>query len=166
MTHQRKIGKAYKSPSTGQPCDAAQYIAEVVCIRKSETKNTGNLGYKFWNKAHKDEYQGQIVAARRLMKEFGEKTVISFLTSPKGSNIYSLGFFTPLPFVKKAIAKYKVQFDKEQAKIARQQEEVKEIPEITNLNPAKPFVAKQNLFSKLKSLENLNGEEENKSNKN
>lgn len=164
MTHQRKIGKAYKSPSTGQPCDAAQYIAEVVCTRKSEIKNTGNLGYKFWNKAHKDEYKGQIVAARRLMKEFGEKTVISFLTSPKGNNIYSLGCFTPLDFVKKAIAKYKVQFDKEQAKIAKQQQETKETADIINPNPAKPFAVKQNLFSKLKTLESMNGEEENKSN--
>lgn len=162
MTHQRKKGKAYKSPSTGQACDAAQYIAEVVCTRKSEKKNTGNLGYKFWNKSHKDEYQGQIVAARRLMKEFGEKTVISFLTSPKGNNIYSLGFFTPLPFVKQAIAKFKVQFDKEQAKIDAQLESAEAKPEIIDTYPTKPFAKQKNLFSKIQSMEkDTNGEKDN-----
>jgi hypothetical protein len=164
MTQQRRKGKAYKSPSTGQACDAAQYIAEVVCTRKSEKKNTGNLGYKFWNKSHKDEYQGQIVAARRLMKEFGEKTVISFLTSSKGNNIYSLGFFTPLPFVKNAIAKFKVQFDKEQAKIDAQQKQSEPRQEVLDIQPIKPFAKKNNLFSKIKSMEkNDNAQKDNNS---
>jgi hypothetical protein len=157
MAPQRNKKKPYKSPSTGQPCDAAQYVAELMCIRKSEKQNTGNLGYKFWNKSHKDSYQGQIVAAKRLMKEFGEKTVISFINSPKGKNIYSLGFFTPLDFVTEAIKKYKVIFDKEQDKIVEQQEDEK--PIIIDKAPAKPFSGKRNMLSRIKSLEKKDGEE-------
>lgn len=157
MIHKRSKGKPYKSPSTGQACDAAQYVAELMCIRKSEKQNIGNLGYKFWNKSHKDSYKGQIVAAKRLMKEFGEKTVISFINSPKGKNIYSLGFFTPLDFVTEAIAKYKISFDKEQSKIPEQQEEEK--PIIIDKAPPKPFSTKKNILSKIKILEQKNGEE-------
>lgn len=157
MTPQRNKEKPYKSPSTGQPCDAAQYVAELMCIRKSEKQNTGNLGYKFWNKSQKDSYQGQIVATKKLMKEFGEKTVISFINSPKGKNIYSLGFFTPLDFVIKAIKKYKITFDKQQTKITEQQEEEK--PIIIDRTPAKPFSNKRSMLSRIKSLEKNNGEE-------
>lgn len=160
MTHQRKQNKPYKSPSTGQACDAAQYIAELMLVRKSEINNSGNLGYKFWNKSHKDSYQGQVVAARRLIKEYGEKLIISFVNSDYGKNIYSLGFFTPLDFVVKAIQRYKPLFDKQQEKLSQKiEQEPAHQPIITSKEPPKPFAKKNTLFSKLKSLEKKNGQE-------
>ena len=42
-----------QSLSTGKPCTAAQYIAEIVCTRKSEKDNKGSLAFKFWSNSHK-----------------------------------------------------------------------------------------------------------------
>ena len=60
--------------------------------------------FLFWNKKQKRSYQGQIVAARKLIKEFGEDALIKYINSPRGKNTYSLGFFNPRPFVKKEVA--------------------------------------------------------------
>ena len=84
--------KKYKSSSTGEPCTAAQYIAEIVCIRKKERENTGSLAFKFWNNAFKKEYQTQIRVANKLIKKFSEKALLKYLNSDKGRNVYSLGF--------------------------------------------------------------------------
>ena len=161
MNQKRKTGKAYKSPSTGQSCDCAQYLAELMLIRRSERENVGNLGYKFWNEAHKDSYKGQVVAARRLIKKFGEKLLLSFINSKGGQGIFSLGFFAPLDFVVLAIEKHRPLFEKEQSKLEQQildthitKVEENKAPEV----PYKKFVTKKNIFSKIKSLEKKNGE--------
>lgn len=162
MAQQRKQGKAYKSPSTGQACDAAQYVAELMLTRKSEMNNSGKLGYKFWNKSHKESYQGQVVAVRRLIKDFGEKLIISFVNSEQGKRIYSVGFFKPLDFVVEAIKKYKPIFDKQQEKLARNIEQAQpEKPIITSTESPKPFAKKSNLFSRIKTLEQTNDNEKN-----
>ncbi len=92
MTHQNSKTKKYKSLSTGQPCSGAQYAAELVCTRKRERENCGSLEFKFWNKSQKDEYQTQIRVASKLIKKYSEKSLIKYLNSPSGKNIYSLGF--------------------------------------------------------------------------
>jgi hypothetical protein len=161
MDQQRKIGKAYKSPSTGQACDAAQYVAELMLTRKSEINNSGKLGYKFWNKAHKDSYQGQVVAVRRLIKQFGEKLIVSFVNSDQGKKIYSFGFFKPLDFVVEAINRYKPIFDKQQEKLAQNIEQLPAAePIITSKEAAKPFAKKNSLFSRIKTLEQKNDEKD------
>jgi hypothetical protein len=82
----------YKSCSTGEPCTAAQYIAELVCIRKREKDNTGNLEYKFWNKSQKDEYQIQIRVANKLINKYSIEAVLHYLNTAHGKKTYSLGF--------------------------------------------------------------------------
>lgn len=82
----------YKSISTSQPCSASQYCAELVCLRKRERENKGSLEFKFWNKSQKEEYQTQIRLASKLIKKYGEKSLVSYLNSPSGKNVYSLGF--------------------------------------------------------------------------
>ncbi len=84
--------KKYQSISTGEPCNAAQFVAEIVCIRKRERENKGSLEYKFWSKSHQDEYQTQIKVAWKLIKKFSEQALVRYINSPKGKNIYSLGF--------------------------------------------------------------------------
>ena len=84
--------KNYQSISTGEPCNAAQFVAEIVCIRKRERENKGSLEYKFWSKSHQDEYQTQIKVAWKLIKKFSEQALVRYINSPKGKNIYSLGF--------------------------------------------------------------------------
>jgi hypothetical protein len=112
MTQKKENEKKYKSISTGQPCNAAQYLAELVCTRKAERENKGSLAYKFWNK--EESYQIQVRVAHKLIKKYGEKPIFHFLNSPSGKRIYSLGFLhknkkfvIPLDFVKEGIEKSK-----------------------------------------------------------
>ena len=121
MTQKKQNIQKFNSISTGQPCNAAQYIAELICIRKAEKENKGSLGYKFWNKT--DNYEIQIRVANKLIKKYGERAVLHYLNSPSGSNVYSLGFLhkskkfvLPLDFVKSGIEKSKKITDAEDAK--------------------------------------------------
>jgi hypothetical protein len=129
--------------------------------RKSEVNNSGKLGYKFWNKAHKDSYQGQVVAVRRLIKQFGEKLIVSFISSDQGKRIYSFGFFKPLDFVVEAVNRYKPIFDKQQEKLVQNIEQLPlEEPTITSKESYKPFAKKNSLFSRIKTLEQKNDEKD------
>ena len=124
MDQKKNNTRKYKSISTGQPCSAAQYAAELVCIRRREKENTGSLEYKFWNKSHSEEYKIQVRVAHKLIKKFGEKSLIKYLNSPSGKNVYSLGFLHKskkfvliLKFVEEGVAK--------SAKILEQQEKIR-----------------------------------------
>jgi len=117
----QKNSKKYKSISTGQQCNAAQYIAEMVCLRKAEKENKGSLAYKFWNRG--DDYKTQIRAASKLIKKYSEEAVLKYLNSPRGKNVYSLGFLHKskkfvlnLDFVKEGVEKAQEQIDKEAKK--------------------------------------------------
>lgn len=144
MVQKKPTEKFYVSPSTGQPCSAAQYIAEIVCVRKAE-KEDNNLGYKFWNKAQKDQYKSQITVASKLIRLYGEKAVLSYLNNNK--NIYSLGYFNPFPFVKEGVAKEKNRLDS--------------IPEVTESGiipteivvTAPKRLTKNNMFLKIGNIE-------------
>ena len=92
MDHKKENIKRFKSTSTGQPCDAAQYAAELVCTRRRERENAGSLEYKFWNKSQKDEYQTQIRVANKIIKKYNAEALLHYLNSPKGKKTYSLGF--------------------------------------------------------------------------
>jgi len=116
--------KKYKSISTGQPCNGAQYIAEMVCIRKSEKENKGSLAYKFWNRG--DDYKTQIRAASKLIKKYSEEAVLKYLNSPRGKNVYSLGFLHKskkfvinLDFVKEGVEKAQKEIDEQANKPKR-----------------------------------------------
>ena len=91
MSQKNSKTKKYKSISTSQPCSAAQYIAELVCIRKGEKDNKGSLEYKFWNSSKNEQYQVQVRVAHKLIKKYGEESVLHYLNN-KGHNVYSLGF--------------------------------------------------------------------------
>lgn len=121
MTQKKSKNQKYKSISTGESCSAAQYIAEMVCLRKAERENKGSLAYKFWNQT--DDYKIQIRVANKLIKKYGEKAVLHYLNSPRGKTIYSLGFLhksskfvLPLHFVVEGIEKSKVIVDEMESK--------------------------------------------------
>jgi len=70
--HRTDLSK-YKSPSTGDFCTPAQYVAEIICQRQAKHEKAGTLPYKFWNKGKwKSIYIRQIGLANKLIKEFGE----------------------------------------------------------------------------------------------
>lgn len=151
MTNEKKsCSKNFKSPSTGQLCTGAQYIAELICIRFSEKKNIGTLAYKFWNKAHKTEYQAQIVAANRIIKKYSEQALINVLMANK--NIFSLGYYHPHKFVLELTEN---EYKKLKDKKVEVKEEKKEI-ELVHVPMKK--MKKKSMFSDIKKVEKNNGE--------
>jgi len=92
MSKQRTELSKYKSPSTGDFCTPAQYIAELVCQKQAKHEKAGTLPYKFWNTPKwKKIYIRQVSLANKLIKEYGEEPVIKFASSKAGSNTISLG---------------------------------------------------------------------------
>lgn len=154
MTQTKKQEKVFRSPSSGVMCSAAQYIAEIMCLRKAEKENKGNLPLKFWNtEKRKKSYQGQIVATQRIIAEFGEEVLLAFINSDSGKFVYSLGFFTPIPFIKDKIANFAKTYKPREITISEPVEKID-----VNAKPAPVFNNKKSKFSKLKELEKKNGE--------
>ena len=155
MTHQNSKTKKYKSLSTGQPCNAAQYAAELVCTRKREKENCGSLAFKFWNHAQKEEYQIQVRVAHKIVKKYSDKALIRYLESPSGRNIYSLGFLhkskkfvLTLNFVEDGVKK-------QHEKIQAEDKKEKKIVKVADKSTYKPRTSKKSntLFSKLRKLD-------------
>lgn len=128
-------------------CDSAQYIAELICQRKA-VKDGNNLAYKFWNKAQKDDYKAQVVAARRLIAEFGDKAVFNYLNG-WGKNVYSLGRYTPLKFVKDGVRTEKNKLDAKKTEII----DVVEYKEPVITAPLKQHVKGGSLLSKIRKAD-------------
>ena len=92
MSRKRSELSKYMSPSTGEYCTAAQYIAEIICQRIADKDKVGTLAYKFWNNEKwKKTYIRQVGLANKLVKEWGDEAVVRFIKSKKGSKILSLG---------------------------------------------------------------------------
>ena len=155
MTQKKSKTLKYKSISTSQPCSASQYCAELVCLRKRERENKGSLEFKFWNKSQKEEYQTQIRLASKLIKKYGEKSLVSYLNGPSGRNVYSLGFLHKskkfvliTDFVEKGVAKRSEELKIEEAKPKR----VVEVSKDTEYKPKKNN-KKKTLLSKLRNTD-------------
>lgn len=151
----------YKSISTGQPCSAAQYAAELVCIRKREKENKGSLEFKFWNKSQKQEYETQIRAAWKLIDKFNEKSLIRYLNGPSGNNVYALGFLHKskqfvilLSFVEAGVKKIFEEL-KEQEKVEKKTIEIEKVD--TFNRKSRPI---NNKFSKLRKIDEKNSSKE------
>ena len=93
MTEKPTDNSRYKSPSTGEYCTCAQYIAELACQRMAEKNNEGSLSYKFWNSEKWNSvYKQQVFVAHGLVKKYTEAAIIKALNSSRGKRIYSLRF--------------------------------------------------------------------------
>jgi hypothetical protein len=142
---QTSINK-YKSPSTGDFCTTAQYVAEIICQRYAKHEKAGTLPYKFWNLPKwKKIYIRQVSLANKLIKEYGEEPVVKFTTSSVGLKTISLGARN----VKKEIEKIKFVLDNSQKRATI---EVVEI-ETLEFKPRKSFGSKT-LISRLREIEN------------
>jgi len=83
--------KVYQHVTTGQDCNAAQYIAEMVCLREAESANEGQPAYKLWNtEKWKNKFRSQVTKAYALLKKYDDLAIINALRSPAGKRIYSL----------------------------------------------------------------------------
>ncbi len=155
MDQKKETTRTFKSVSTGQSCNAAQYVAEVVCIRKREKENKGSLEYKFWNKSHHEEYQIQIRVAWKLIKKFGEEALLHYINSPGAKKVYSLGFLHKsgkfvliLRFVEKGVAASLEKVNKEKSK----KKKVLKVPEKSEYRTTHQKT--NTLFSKIRNIEN------------
>ena len=100
----------YKHETTGDYCTCAAYVAEIMCIRNAEFKNKGSLPYKFWNRKPWDwTFRRQLMAARKLIKTYGEKALVKAIHSPECKTIFSLNNKRIIPIIKK----YKIVLDEE-----------------------------------------------------
>ncbi len=154
MTQKKSNIQTFKSISTGQNCNAAQYIAEMVCIRRSERDNNGSLEYKFWNNSKNEQYQTQVRVASKLIKKYGHEAILHYLKND-GHNVYSLGFLhkskkfvLPLDFVKKGIEKSKKILDQN----SKKEKTVIDLPK-GEYKPRKTIPQKNTLMSKLRKLD-------------
>ena len=103
----------YKSPSTGDYCTCAQYIAELVCQRMAEKNNEGSLSYKFWNSEKWNGlYKQQIFVAHKLVKKYNDSAIVKALNSSRGKRIYSLRFPGLEDLIKKEQEKMELQEQK------------------------------------------------------
>lgn len=150
MTQKKSIEKRFKSLSTGQDCDCAQYVAEVMCYRKAAKDQVPGLEYKFWNKSRKAEFQAQIVSARRLITTFGEDALLYYINN-EGKNLYSLGRFNSPKFVIEGLTRAfnRVKYISSQRAVT----EYKEPQHPTNTKKRK----NNGLFSKIRKAEQNNG---------
>jgi hypothetical protein len=139
----------YKSPSTGDFCTSAQYVAEIVCQKLATHEKAGTLPYKFWNLPKwKKIYIRQVALANKLIKEYGDEAVVKFIKSKSGFKTISLGARN----VKKDIEKIKFALDN-----APKHDTI----EVISIQPAE-FKSRQSfgnktLISRLKEIENDNG---------
>ena len=139
MAQKRSKASRFKSPSTGEYCTTAQYIAEILVQRKAEKDNKGSLAYKFWSKTQKAQYTRQVQRCNKLIAEFGEKRVYDYVIN-KNKRVYSV-----LPnWVKEEISNHNV---KEQS-VVKTKLNIKKLD--PNAKPRKPFGSKT-LFSKLRN---------------
>jgi hypothetical protein len=141
--------KKYRSPSTGDLCTSAQYVAEIICQKAAHHEKAGTLPYKFWNLPKwKKLYIRQVSLANKLIKEYGEESVIKFVKSSAGKKTISLGARN----VKKEIEKIKYALDN------APKHDTIQVSENTTLEfkPRKPFGSKT-LLNRLKEIENDNG---------
>jgi hypothetical protein len=140
----------YKSPSTGDFCTSAQYVAEIICQRCATHEKAGTLPYKFWNLPKwKKIYIRQVSLASKLIKEYGEEPVIKFTKSSSGSKTISLGARNVKPEIEKI--KFTLDNAPKRATI-----EVVEI-EPVQFKSRKSFGSKT-LISRLKEIENDNSD--------
>lgn len=108
MSKQQTDLKKYRSPSTGDFCTAAQYIAEIICQRIADKDKLGTLAYKFWNQDKwKKTYIRQVSLANKLVKEYGDDFV-RFIKSKSGKFIMSLG----MRDIKQRFEKFRKTLDK------------------------------------------------------
>lgn len=140
------MNKNYKHKTTGRSCNAAQYIAEMVCLREAEKQNVGKPAYALWNtEKWKKKFQSQVTRAYQLLKKYHEKAIINALNSYKGKTIYSLR----VKFLEALIQKEQTQLDK------IEQRNVKEIEykDGSLLFPKEPY-GKKSKISELRKLDN------------
>jgi hypothetical protein len=147
MTKERTDKSRYVSPSTGEYCTCAQYIAEIMCTRMAQKENEGTQSYKFWNtKKWKKTYSFQVILANRLAATYSCAAIVKAINSKELSRAYSLRY----PNIEAVIQKYQKIIESEKKDIAII--DIQETPKSRSSSYGKK--------SSLQRLRNIDGKEE------
>jgi hypothetical protein len=142
----KKQTKKSKYPSRYSPekfVHAAQYITEVICEKKAQIDKK-ELPIKFWELDEwRKFYKYQITLANKLLKKYGEHSIIAALKDKRMWRTYSLRN----PFLENVIKEYKAKQNiaREIAKKVEYDFSEKETYESNN--------KKKSIISKLEDLE-------------
>lgn len=132
----------WASPSTGEECTAAQYIAELLVTRRAR-KEKKHLPYKFWNLPEwKKKFKLEIIGITPLLRMYDELAVIKALESQKGKNIYSIR----CPWLDELI-------EEEQKKLQIKPEVIENIPIEKEQKPMADSFGKRTNISRLRDLD-------------
>jgi hypothetical protein len=143
MSRKRSELSKYMSPSTGEYCTAAQYIAEIICQRIADKDKVGTLAYKFWNNEKwKKTYIRQVGLANKLVKDWGDEAVVRFIKSKRGSKILSLG----MKGIADQIEFFKNSLDNREPSV------IIEMTKLLEYTPRKSF-GQKNLITKIKEID-------------
>ena len=149
MAKERSNTSKYTSPSTGEFCTCAQYIAEIMCTRMAQKDNQGTQAYKFWNtEKWKKIYQFQVILANRLISKHSELALAKAIQSKELSRAYSLRH----PKVSDVVRKYDIQVKADASNIKKDLD-VKESAQTRKKSYGKK--------SKFNQLRNLDGKKDN-----
>lgn len=134
----------YISPSTGEECTGAQYVAELVCQQIAQKEKLGTLGYKFWNtEKWKKIYIREVTEANKLVKQFGETNLVKFIHSWQGKKILALR----AKWVRAKIEEFAEKIVEPEITVGEViMEDVQEFK-------SRPSFGKNTLFSKLKEID-------------
>ena len=150
MGKKRTEVSKYQSPSTGEYCTCAQYVAEIMCTRMAQKENEGTRAYKFWNtEKWKKTYQHQVVLANRLIKKYSTKAIVRAVNSRELKSVYSLRY----PKIESVIQKYQKIIEQEDS-----QSTIIEVKEDPKSRSGKSF----GKVSKMQRLRGLDGKKEDK----
>ena len=150
MAKERSDRSKYTSPSTGEFCTCAQYVAELMCTRMAQRKNQGTQAYKFWNTDKwKKIYQFQVILANRLISKYSEIALVKAVQSRELSRAYSLRH----PKVNDVVRKHDVQAKLDASRLK------KDLDVNESAKTRKKSYGKR---SKLNQLRNLDGKKDNK----
>lgn len=144
MTSREVITKKYKSPSTGEPCTAAQLVVEILMTRKLK-KDGKAVPIRFWNiPKHKAQFTKDIIRTNAYLKVYDEKALIRAIT--KNDWIYSIYF----PGLEKFLEEEQELLDSEKKRIDSQAPvEYNEDTTSVRENNGKT----KNIFGKLRDLD-------------
>lgn len=141
------MAKKYISKySNNKSVSPAQYITEVICENKAK-KDGLDLHYRFWvNKEWSAYYRNQIASANKLLEKYHDAAIVKALRNPKASRIYSLRAPHLIPII-----------EEEQKKIEAENKSITldlNRPKNVTFKSVKPEHNKNNIFSKLKDIDN------------
>lgn len=137
--------KQYPSKySNGRPVSAAQYITELICENKAK-KDKLDIHFRFWINAEWSKfYRNQIGTANKLLQKYDAIAIIKALGDAKAKNIYSLR----APHLLAIIQKYQDQIQNQEITKSN------DIDRSDKIKFRKDKIAKNNIISKLKELDN------------